>query len=211
MDGAGGEAPEAPAAQVCLDFTNTVGDHASDHPEEWLRTYDDLLRWAERAGVATPQEVSALRKAAQRRPDDARQALERAITLREAIYRIFVALVSRRGSSSTDLAILNATLSQLDSGPRVAMASGGAFAWAWPLDRTSLDWPARVAALSAAALLTSDDRERLGQCASEDGCGWLFLDTSRNHSRRWCSMDDCGNRAKQRRHSRRLAASHADS
>ena len=210
MDGAGGELTEAPAAQVCLDFMNTVGDHASDHPEERLRTYDDLARWAERAGVATPQEASALRQAAQRRPDIARQALERAITLREAIYRIFVALISRRTASLADLAILNATLSQLASGPRVAMHSDGAFTWTWPLDRASLDWPARVAALSAAALLASDDRERLGQCASEDGCGWLFFDTSRNHSRRWCSMDDCGNRAKQRRHSRRLAVSQVD-
>jgi predicted RNA-binding Zn ribbon-like protein len=210
MEGARGELTEAPAAQACLDFTNTVGNHASDHPEELLRTYDHLARWAERAGVATPQEARALRETAQRRPDDARQALERAITLREAIYRILVALISRRPASPDDLAILNATLSQLASGPRIAMARGDAFTWQWPLDRASLDWPARMAALSAAALLTSEDRERLGLCASEDGCGWLFLDTSRNHSRRWCSMDDCGNRAKQRRHSRRLAVSQAN-
>lgn len=210
MDSGGGEPAAAAARQVCLDFANTVGDHASDQPEERLRSYGDLARWAERAGVASPQEASALRQAAHERAEDARRALERAIALREAIYRIVVALIAQRRAAPEDLAILNDTLSQLDQGPRIAMTDEGAFTWQWPLDRASLDWPARVAALSAAGLLTSEDRERLGQCADEGGCGWLFLDTSRNHSRRWCSMDDCGNRAKQRRHSQRHSASQSN-
>ncbi len=209
MDSMAGGLTEASTGQVCLDFANTVSDHASDHPEEALRTYDDLTRWAQRAGVATPREAEALRLAARERPGDARRALERAMALREAIYRVFVALIARRPASPDDLAVINATLSQLTHGPRIAM-TGDAFTWAWPLDRAALDWPAQVAALAAAALLTSGDRERVGQCASEDGCGWLFLDTSRNHSRRWCSMGDCGNRAKQRRHTRRLAAARVD-
>jgi predicted RNA-binding Zn ribbon-like protein len=53
---------------------------------------------------------------------------------------------------------------------------------------------------SAAEVLTSEKRTRLGQCADDRGCGWLFLDTSKNRSRRWCDMEDCGNRAKARRH-----------
>ncbi|MCB0153982.1 MAG: CGNR zinc finger domain-containing protein, partial [Anaerolineae bacterium] len=55
---------------------------------------------------------------------------------------------------------------------------------------------------SAAELLTSDRLNRVGQCAGES-CGWLFLDTTRNHSRRWCEMEHCGNRAKAKRHYRR--------
>jgi predicted RNA-binding Zn ribbon-like protein len=207
-EGAGSALAEAPAEQLCIDFVNTVGDHASDHPEERLHTYDDLARWAQRVGLATEREGQTLSQVARERPDEARQALERAITLREAIYRIFVALIAGQPVSTGDLATLNAMLSDALRGPQVAM-KGASFAWAWPLDHAALEWPARAAALSAAELLTSEARERVGQCASEDGCGWLFLDTSRNRSRRWCSMGDCGNRAKQRRHARRHAASRA--
>ena len=53
---------------------------------------------------------------------------------------------------------------------------------------------------SAAELLTSERRSRIGQCADDRGCGWLFLDATKNRSRRWCAMGDCGNRAKARRH-----------
>ncbi len=200
---------EAPAGQICLDFANTAGDHASDQPEESLLTYDDLVDWAARASVASQAEARALRAAARERPEEAQRALARVITLREAIYRIFVAQIARQPAPVADLATLNAMLVSLASSPRIVATTDGAFTWEWPLDHASLDWPARVVALSAAGLLTSEERERVGQCADEGGCGWLFLDTSRNRSRRWCSMGDCGNRAKQRRHTQRLAASQA--
>jgi predicted RNA-binding Zn ribbon-like protein len=52
---------------------------------------------------------------------------------------------------------------------------------------------------SAAELLTSPHLlDRLGQCADPQ-CGWLFLDTSKSRTRKWCDINDCGNRAKQRR------------
>lgn len=209
MDGAGDALAEAPAGQLCLDFTNTVGDHASDHPEERLDTYGDLVSWARRAGIASEAEARALARVAAERPDEARRALARAIALREAIYRIFVALTVLQPAPPVDLDTLNAALGQLTAGPRI-VAAGGAFVWEWPLDRVALDWPARAVALSAAGLLTSEARDRVGQCADEHGCGWLFLDTSRNRSRRWCSMGDCGNRAKQRRHAQRLTATRVE-
>jgi predicted RNA-binding Zn ribbon-like protein len=49
-------------------------------------------------------------------------------------------------------------------------------------------------------LVTSKEIKRVGECADDRGCGYLFIDTSRNHSRRWCSMEACGNRAKAQRH-----------
>ena len=82
---------------------------------------------------------------------------------------------------------------------------GERFAWDWTpenaLDRVL--WPV---VRDAAELLSGEDLDRVGRCADAN-CGWLFLDTSRNHSRRWCSMKDCGNRAKARRHYQRTAAS----
>lgn len=199
----------SPAGWLCLDFTNTVEDHASDEPEETLHAYSDLAAWARRRGIAAEREAAALRRVAAERPVEARLALTRAVALREAIYRIFVARIHGQAPTAADLDTLNGVLSQLAPGPRVALAEGS-FAWEWPLNRESLDWPSQVVALSAAELLTSGASDRVGQCADEHGCGWLFLDTSRNRSRRWCSMGDCGNRAKQRRHTQRLAATHQD-
>ena len=80
--------------------------------------------------------------------------------------------------------------------------AGGAFAWTWAVGAEELDrvvWPV---VRSAAALLTSGSLERVRQCAG-DGCDWLFVDLSKNQSRRWCSMDMCGSRAKSRRYYRR--------
>jgi predicted RNA-binding Zn ribbon-like protein len=70
----------------------------------------------------------------------------------------------------------------------------------WRGDESGLDgilWPILR---SAARLLTDGDHSRLGQCADDRGCGYLFYDTSRNRSRRWCDMNSCGNRAKSQRH-----------
>ena len=75
------------------------------------------------------------------------------------------------------------------------------------------DWtPEAVSAMqldtmdrSAAELLTSPDLPLVRECAGYD-CGWLFMDTTKNRSRRWCDMATCGNRAKGRRHYERRRA-----
>jgi predicted RNA-binding Zn ribbon-like protein len=84
---------------------------------------------------------------------------------------------------------------------RRLVAGREAYVFAWPeSDRLEqLIWPV---ALSAAELLTSEERPRVKECAADD-CNWLFLDMSRNRSRRWCDMKVCGNRAKARRFSER--------
>ena len=83
------------------------------------------------------------------------------------------------------------------------------FVWDWDGSADALDkmlWPV---VLSAADLLTSKELERVGECADHRRCGWLFFDVSRNHSRRWVSMEICGNRAKVRRHRSKIAADKA--
>ncbi len=94
---------------------------------------------------------------------------------------------------------LNQSLSKISSGAGIRHSARG-FEWAWNVDKDSLDMPIALVALSAAELLVSAERERVGQCADERGCGWLFLDTSKNHSRRWCDSKDCGNRDRQHRY-----------
>jgi predicted RNA-binding Zn ribbon-like protein len=129
---------------------------------------------------------------------------EAGLALRDMLHRIFTAVAGQQAPPPADLAALNSLLSRTLPHLRL-IPSGKSFAWIWAKVETDLEqvfWPV---AYSAAELLTSEKLARLGQCAGED-CGWLFLDTSRNHSRRWCEMKHCGNRVKARRHYRRKQA-----
>ena len=187
-----------------LDFANTADWHASDHPVESLTSYSDLVAWSQRVGILTDHQAQRLLKKAARRPEDATAVLERAIALREAIYQIFSAISHGHPPPAADLATFNAELSMVLAQSRIVSTAEG-FAWDWAGAEDALDqmlWPV---VHDAAGLLTSEELDRVGQCA-DDRCGWLFLDTSRNRSRRWCSMEDCGNRAKARRHYERKRA-----
>jgi predicted RNA-binding Zn ribbon-like protein len=138
---------------------------------------------------------------ATRCPDSAAAALDRAIELRAVIYRTFSALAARRQPRPRDLVALNGALR--DVLPRLELRpSAGGLEWAWASTRDELDWMLWSIVRSAADLLTSQDLGRVRECARQ-GCDWLFVDTSKNHSRRWCSMDLCGSRVKARRYYRR--------
>ena len=188
--------------RLCLEFANTSLWHASEHPQETLHAYEDLVTWAQGVGLISNQDVQKLLREAADRPAEAGRVLERAIALRETIYRIFVALIHEKLPAEADLEGLNNMLAKMTSGAYIVKTAQG-FAWNWNVDRDALDSPIWPIALSAAELLVSEERARLGQCADERGCGWLFLDTSKNHSRRWCDARDCGNRARQRRYQER--------
>jgi len=190
--------------RLSLDFVNTADWHASDHPVEFLTSYSDLVAWSQHVGILTDHQAQRLLKKAARRPGDASTVLERAITLREAIYRIFSAISRGRPPQAADLATFNVELSEALAQSRIVSTAEG-FTWDWADAEEALDWMLWPVAHDAAGLLTSEELDRVGQCA-DDRCGWLFLDTSRNRSRRWCSMEDCGNRAKARRHYKRKRA-----
>lgn len=189
---------------LCLDFANTASWHASDHPTEHLRTYSDLAVWAQEKGLLTSEEQEHLLRKATLEPNAAEATLRQAVELRECIYRIFSAIANRRTVEQSDLDFLNEALAAATTHFRVVVADKG-FVWGWEKGDgyDAMLWPI---VRSAVNLLTSEDLERVGECADERGCGWLFLDTSRNRSRRWCSMEDCGNRAKARLHYKRHKA-----
>jgi predicted RNA-binding Zn ribbon-like protein len=190
------------SSRSCLEFANTLLWHASEHPEETLHSYADLVTWAQRARLVSNHAAQKLLDGAADRPAEASRVLKRATALRETIYRIFASLSHERSPAEADLAALNKTLTRMSNGAHIVKTAKG-FAWNWDVDEDALDsliWPI---VLSAAEVLISDERERVGQCADDRGCGWLFLDNSKNRSRRWCDINDCGNRAKQRRHYQR--------
>jgi predicted RNA-binding Zn ribbon-like protein len=189
---------EATAGRLCLDFANTLANRTSDDPHEWLDSYTNLVAWAQLAGALSPEAARPLVDKAAAHPEMAAQALNQAIEFRETIYRVFSAVNFGHSPAQSDLDDLNSALSEALPHLRVVLDEA-AFAWDWNDEATALErmlWPV---ARSAADLLTSEELGRVGECQG-DGCGWLFLDLSRNHSRRWCDMGDCGNRAKARRH-----------
>lgn len=191
-----------PAGKLCLEFANTADWHASPAPEEQLTNYAELVAWARGLAILAPDEARTLLDQAAAHPALAAQIHAWAIELREAIYALFAAIANQADPSPDDIATLNEALPQAFHGPILVTAPQG-YDWRYQagqgLDR--MLWPVLR---SAAMLLTSVELDRVGQCADERGCGYLFFDSSRNRSRRWCDMNSCGNHAKARRHHTRL-------
>lgn len=186
------------AGRLCLDFTNTVSAFWTSSPREYLKDYTHLVSWGRQAGLLKDEHVELLLAAADKKPDEAQATYRRAIWFRDALHRIFSAASRHQQAQAEDLAVLNKELSRARRYERITQ-EGKEFRLGWLEGGDALDrvlWPL---ARSAAELLTSNGLQRVSECAGET-CGWLFYDTSRNHSRRWCDMKDCGNRAKARRH-----------
>jgi len=193
--------------KLCLDFVNTVGgrvggapgrgrDYADRVVGERLTSYQALAAWSVLAGALTAREAGALERRAAARPADAEAVLERCIAVRDAIYRTFKSVIEGWPSRPADLQTINGELRIARAHERLGAAPH--FEWKWDAAPEALDrmlWPV---VRSAAELLTAADLERVGQCPGE-GCGWLFLDTSRSRRRQWCDMADCGTVAKVRR------------
>jgi predicted RNA-binding Zn ribbon-like protein len=186
------------AGAACLDFANTVSGRRRHTIHEHLRTFADLARWALAADLYTADEAERLIERAVRRPMEAEAVLARARALRGAIYAIFTALIDESGPPASAVDTLNAELAPALAHLALVPDATG-FRWGWVAADGALDSILWRVARSAAELLTSPAMQSVRQCAGET-CDWLFVDTTRNRSRRWCDMGGCGNRAKVRRH-----------
>lgn len=187
---------------LCLEFINTEGAERNSPPDR-LDTLDLLLEWAVRQGVIDEGVARRLLATAAMRPEAAERFLSRARDFREGLYRIFRAATADERPAEDDLALLDRELGETLEHLRLAWQKPGA-RWILPdppEGPAELLWPI---AGSAADLLRSDLLDRVKECSSET-CSWMFIDESRNRSRRWCDMADCGNRAKARRFYRRHA------
>jgi predicted RNA-binding Zn ribbon-like protein len=183
---------------LCLDFANTVEWHASSSPVETLNTYADLIEWSANRGIVSGDAKDVLLRKSEEKPIEAQAVLQKAREVRENIYQILSDTAHGNPIKISDLKGLNKALASTLSHSRLAPHEGG-LRWEWDSRSDKLDsviWPV---VKSAVDVLTSEGINRVGQCADERGCGWLFWDSSRNRSRRWCDMSDCGNRAKVRR------------
>jgi predicted RNA-binding Zn ribbon-like protein len=186
----------------CLDFVNTCSS-SGDH----LATYADLVTFADQSRLLAPDVIAWLRTEGNSDPAAAQGIMVRAIRLREAMRSIFTAIAAGKKVPHRELAMLNFDIAVTMTHAEVQPASRDAasdFAWGWT--RLNLDAPIWPITRSAADLLTSEDERKLVRLCSASDCAWLFLDTSKNRRRQWCSMQSCGNREKARRHYRRRRA-----
>ena len=190
--------PRLLAGWRCLDFANTIEGPISDDPEDFLRDYGELVRWAWHAGAIDDVAAAELQKVAAADETRAQRTFAHALEMREAIDRAFRALAAGAAPPDEDLrAIRNEQLEALRAASLARV--GDRFHWTWR-EVADLRLPTWAAVTSAMKLLTEGDLARVKQCPGAGDCGWLFYDTSRNRSRRWCSMEGCGSRVKMRRH-----------
>jgi len=185
---------------LCLDFVNSLSGTRKE-PVERLHDYGELVRWTAHAGAIEPGEVEPLAAAGAARPGEAEAVFDRALALRESIFRAFDALAHGAGPPAADLERLNRELARALPHMRIEPDEHG-FDYRFETESGALDRPLWPIARSAAELLAEGDLARVKECSSDE-CGWLFVDLSKNKSRRWCDMRDCGNRAKARRYYRR--------
>ena len=178
---------------LSLDFANTVDDRLSDQPTETLTSYERFLDWAVQKNI-TERALADELKNSESEPE---QALNRVLELRELLYRLFSAAARKERVAEEDLELFNRYLAEAMSNIRITQKEGG-FDWFCCPGSGGSESVLYPIVKSAADLLVSAQLDRIRVCADPE-CGWLFLDSSRNRSRRWCSMDSCGNRAKARR------------
>jgi predicted RNA-binding Zn ribbon-like protein len=188
---------------LCLDFANTVSKREiAGQTRDDLPGYDELVFFARDSGVVSPQFAREILDFSDVKPRERDHVFHAAIRLREAIYRVFAAIANSQAANRKDVKLIEEFATEAMN--RRQLTSGGhGYRWEWKRGKDEnlayFLWPI---AQSAAELLTSDRVRAVRECAAGD-CAWLFLDESRNHSRRWCDMKVCGNRQKARRHYQR--------
>lgn len=185
-----------------LDFVNSLDNRFGGKDRvEGLATYGDLLRFARETGMLDPVQAAQILRAAT--PEAAGRVLRAGRALREALGETLYALVDERPPPAASLELLERYLHVADRhcelNWRPDVGGRAALAWSWPLEQPTAELPVWAIAHAARDLMLSPDVTLLRAC-EVDTCRWLFLDSSRNHTRRWCKMKVCGNRMKARRY-----------
>jgi predicted RNA-binding Zn ribbon-like protein len=203
---------------LALNFANTVDDPEGPERYDHAGTYPELVGWAARIGILRPEETAALLATAVAHPGARSSALQKAHALRGSLIEIFTetAMInSEEAAAAPDAAPAAQWLSlrhfvtdamahaELKLDPEPGEGRGHVrYVLTWPVivHLDALLWPITAAAVQ---LLTSPQLGRVKKCAN---CPWVFVDQSKNFSRRWCAMNDCGTSEKMRRYVIRRAA-----
>jgi predicted RNA-binding Zn ribbon-like protein len=189
------------AGDLSLDFVNTTSwSHGIASGRQELDGYDDLLRWSGKAAALPQGRIEQLAHEAAHRPAAAIRAYREAVRARDVLHDFFDGIAHADAPAPESLAAFNEVLSPALHALRL-QSIGETLAWGWS-DGDDLVAPLWPVLWSAGRLATSPEVRQVHACANES-CGWLFIDRSRRHNRRWCDMRECGNRAKVRRYYQR--------
>ncbi len=182
----------------CLDLANTINSRR-EPVHDYLQQYADLAGWAVKAGILSTLKRDRLIKLSEKNTKEADAAMRKALEFRELIYRLFSSAARGSRINQADMETFVAFYAEAMSHMKLSKKEHY-FVFDWPADET-LDSVLWQIVHSAGQLLLSKELNRVKECPN---CGWLFLDTSKNQSRRWCSMNACGARDKMRRYHARL-------
>jgi predicted RNA-binding Zn ribbon-like protein len=177
-------------------FVNTLSSRGSSTPKEALVSYAALVEWARGAGIVSGGVAAELRRHAEAHAREADRVVANARELRETLHALFSAVAEDKAPAPSLLAALAGHLGAGYARARLVFQDG-TLQWA-PGPVAALEDICREVARAAARLVGSGSLAHVRACAAED-CRWWFVDDTRNHSRRWCEMKTCGNRAKLRR------------
>jgi predicted RNA-binding Zn ribbon-like protein len=185
------------ADDLALDFANTESGRGLPSHENHLREAQHVALWLKHANMLPAGDADWLTDEASKRADLAADLLTQAIELRQAIHDIGAALGRRDKPPEASLASLSALHARFLA--KAALAPGVlSCRWRWSVRGAPVEAALGPIALAAVRLFTEGDFHRIRECGGH-ACGWLFYDRSKNNRRRWCEMEVCGNRAKQRR------------
>ncbi|UZR99798.1 CGNR zinc finger domain-containing protein [Chondrinema litorale] len=171
--------------EECFDFTNTVSWRETAHPHDWLDIEENLARWAQITGILNEGQAKHLIKISN-------EELEYVKSIRVFLYQLFNSQITK-GSISKDSLYELSELTQKANKHQVLSPSPTGYIWSWQQSIKPIELVLFTIIKSASDVLTRGDLSRIKKCPS---CQWLFLDTSKNKRRRWCTMEDCGNRHK---------------
>jgi predicted RNA-binding Zn ribbon-like protein len=194
------------AGHPALDLVNTMDSRFSANgPEELLPTYGDLLRLAAQSRLLTPEQARKLARTV--REKDGQRVLASVVELREALAAVLYAQMDGSKALATQVETLERHFQAMAQHRRLRLGESQ-LVWSWSGLEQEAEIPLWRLAEAASDLLLSSEAERVRECG-DPTCRWLFLDISKNHTRRWCNMKTCGNRMKARRHHARLQESAA--
>jgi predicted RNA-binding Zn ribbon-like protein len=182
--------------RACLDFVNTIDDRLSREVDDYIATPERYIVWSRHAGLIDAAEHAGIDGSG----NGTGTLMEDVGALRNALYEIFMARVMGQPVPVAAIRLLDLWLHRAWSA--MALQDDGILGW----DRDAIDaWlPLKRIALSALDLLQEPDFQRVKLCAAPDKCGWLFFDTSKNNSRRWCAMETCGTAYKMARYREKI-------
>jgi len=190
--------------ELALDFANTSSGRRWATHEDHLWRARDVVDWARHAKVIKPDDAEWLHRAIEADAGLAGRLLQRARQLREDIYAIGFEIAA--GGPAPEASVDAITRTHAACLARARLTSvDGRYIWSWSVQESPIEAILGPISLSALATLSQADLSRVKQCQGEK-CGWLFFDTTKNKSRRWCEMEVCGNRAKQKRHNAKARA-----